>query len=360
MSPTYAPILALALAATVCQTVTPVTPADPADPNAVVIAVLAKHFERNGPGAIVLVAERGRTRLVAAYGMADVGRKVPLTSKSVFDLASVSKQFTATAVLLLAGDGKLSLEDPVRKHVPDFAVPVVGRPVTVADLVHHVSGLADYTGDDWQASDETFAKVTTETHLAWLNKTRPHRAPGKRFEYNNSNYALLALVVERVAKMPFSRFLEQRVFAPAGMTSTRVYDRLGMEIPNAAVGYAVDGGAPRRSSSPSQITGDGNVFTSIEDMARWDAALAGERVLSERLKRIAWTGGQLDDGDEHGYGFGWVTDSETSSVSHSGSWYGTSTYIVRYLDSGLTIVVLSNDENSDAEAIAGEIEAALD
>jgi CubicO group peptidase (beta-lactamase class C family) len=331
--------------------------------------ILSRHFTKNGPGAAVLISSHGDVKLRKCYGMTDVAGKQPITPRSVFDLASLSKNFTATAVLLLASQGKLSLTDPVVKVLPDFHVPVKSRAITVSDLVHHLSGLADYTSDDWEGSDEEFRQLTTQTHLQWLNGTKPRRAPGVKWEYNNSGYALLALIVERASGMTFAQFAKTRLFAPAGMKSTVVHDKLGLhyKIPDLVTGYKREKSRTTRSSSWTQITGDGNVLTTIDDMARWDKALRGDTILDVKQKRLAWSSGQLDNhrpinNNGYGYGFGWNTDSENSGIFHDGSWYGTSTYMVRYLDAaqgsntGLTIVVLTNDENANVEEIADEIE----
>jgi CubicO group peptidase (beta-lactamase class C family) len=340
-----------------------------ADPKleAAVERVLAKHFLKNGPGAAVLVSSNGVVRLEKCYGLANISQKRPITTASVFDLASLSKQFTATAALLLISQGKLSLQTPVSRVLPDFQVPIKGRPITVGDLIYQISGLADYTDDsDWDRSDEEFRHLTLEGHLEWLNGTKPRRAPGRKWEYNNSNYALLALVVEKTAGMPFAQFLKTRLFARAGMNHTTIHDKLAMHqtIPDLVMGYARDAKKVSKSAMWTQLVGDGNVLTTIEDIAAWDRALRQSTILNAVQKKLAWTSGHLDNGKEisdegTGYGFGWNTEPDGSDVFHSGSWMGTSTYMIRYLKSGLTIVVLSNDENAEAGGIASEIENAL-
>lgn len=326
-----------------------------------VTRILEENYFATGPGAAVLIARNGKPTLVKTFGMANVTARQPIATQSVFDLAAVSKPFTATAVLLLAGDGKLSPDDPVKKHLPDFSVPVQGRAVKISDLVHHVSGLADYTSDDWNGSQEELARLTPATHLAWINKTTPRRPPGTMFEYNDSNYALLSLIIERVSGMTFAEFAKARVFARAGMTSTLVYDRLGLTVPNAVVGYRRRRDQTIPTSRPSQMTGDGNVFSTIEDVARWDAALWADELLTAELKERAFQSGRFDNGqaiiDDEGNecAFGWVVDPSTGAVSQSGAWFGASAYIVRYLKTGLTIALLSNDEDADLISIADEI-----
>lgn len=161
----------------------------------------------NGPGAAVLVSRAGVPLHMAGYGLADLKAGTRITPDSLFDLASVSKNMTGVAIMTLVEKGKLKLDQPVAKYVEDFAVPVKGRAVILLDLLHHVSGLADYTSDDWEGSDEEFATLTNERHLIWLNRTRPRRAPGVKYDYNNSGYALLALIVERVSGQSFARYV---------------------------------------------------------------------------------------------------------------------------------------------------------
>ena len=325
-------------------------------------ALVEKKIDGNGPGVAILVSRNGAPLHLGGYGLADVKRRVPITADSLFDLASVSKQMTGVALLTLVEKGKLKVDQPVVDYLKDFTVPVKGRPVTVLDLLHHVSGLADYTSDDWDGSDEEFASLTNEGHLKWLNGTRPRRAPGVGYEYNNSEYALLALIVERVSGQSFARYAHEHLFAPAGMTHTVILDGTA-KLPGSVVkGYATnDQGKVKRSSSPTVITGDGSVYISVRDLALWDKALREHSIINRRSQELAWTNGRYDNGrpikddDGDGYGFGWVVEKKRHVVSHSGSWGGTSTYLLLDLDEGLTVAVLSNDEKTEVGKLAEEI-----
>lgn len=335
--------------------------------NAAIVKILSRHFHKDGPGAAVLITDNGVVKHMQCYGMADAAAEKPITPNSVFDLASMSKQFTAAAVLLLVSDGKFALSDPVRKVLPDLKVPAKGREVTVADLVYHLSGLANYTSDDWDGTDEEFQKLTPSTHLQWINHTKSHRAPGVKWEYNNSGYVLLALIVERTSGMSYADFVKTRLFEPAGMSSSVVHDKLALhlKVPNLVQGYKVKKGEASKSSEWTQITGDGNILATIADIARWDNALRHDMIFTAAQKKLAWSSGRLDDGspidnDGDGYGFGLNTDLKLGMVWHNGSWMGTSTCIRRYLKSGITIAVLSNDEKADANAIVNEIDIAND
>jgi len=299
---------------------------------------------------------------MAGYGLADVKAGTPITADSLFDLASVSKHMTAVAILTQVEKDKLKLDQPVAQYLDDFAVPVKGRPVTVNDLLHHVSGLADYTSDDWEGSDEEFAALTNERHLKWLNGTRPRRAPGVKYEYNNSEYALLASIVERISGQSFSQYAREHLFVPAGMTHTFILDGRSRLPADAVKGYATSSkGKVKRSSSPTVITGDGSVYTSVRELSLWDKALREHTIISRRSQELAWTNGRYDNGkpirddDGDGYGFGWVIEKKRHLVSHSGSWSGTATYLLLDLEKGLTVAVLSNDEKIDVSELAEEI-----
>lgn len=323
--------------------------------------ILAEHYDEDGPGAAVAVLQDGEVVIQTSIGLADVKRGVPIDADTLFDLASVSKQFTAAAILLLEADGRLDVRRPLTTYLPDFRVRSPGRPVRVEDLVLHVSGLEDYTdGDDWGLSDREFAELTTEGHLQLINQTDAQSAPGRQYIYNNSGYVLLALVVERTSGQSFAEFATRRLFQPAGMRATRITDRLGKRFAHQARGYKTsDDGGVRLSESPSSVTGDGNVYSSTTDMIAWMRALDGNRVLSAAQKRRAFAPGKLDSGayidsEGSGYGYGWSIDGD-GRVSHSGSWMGTATYVARNHAAGVSVIVLSNDEGSDVERIAEEL-----
>lgn len=221
--------------------------------------------------------------------------------------------------------------------------------------MRHTSGLADYSGEAWEGSNTEFANLTLEDHLLWLNEQESVRDRGTEFEYNNSGYALLALIIQRVAGKPFTEFMDEAVFAPLGMSQTLVYQNLGQTIPQQAQGYAVsEDGEVTESSFPTVIAGDGNVFSSIADLAKYDRGLRDNTLISPETLALAFTPGEVTED----YGFGWAV-TETY-VHHSGSWDGTSTYYRFYLDPAISIVVLSNDENYDPEELVDAIAITLD
>ena len=298
----------------------------------------------DGPGVAVLVIQDNQILHAEGYGLSDLDTQTPITPETVFDLASVSKQMTAIAVLKLMEQGQLDLEAPVSEYLPEFSDLNPNNPVTIHDLLYHTSGLSDYTSEAWDGSNAEFANLDLEAHLTWLNDQGALDEPGIAYEYNNSGYALLALIVQRVSGQPFTAFMATEIFQPLGMASTQVYRQLGQTIPNQATGYIVyDDENIEPSSFPSVIAGDGNVFSSIIDLAQYDIALRQNQILSEQTLALAFTPGQFADGSviDEGYGMGWAIAD--GYVHHGGSWLGTSTYYRHYLDPAVSIIVLSND-----------------
>ena len=325
------------------------------------------HYKQ--PGYAILVSRNGSPLYMGAFGLADVASDLPISSTMAFDLASCSKHITGLAVMKLVEQGRLHLDAPLRSVVHDFAVPVVGRPVTIADLLHHISGLADYTDDKEFAKNNKggldFKLLDDESHLQWLNNTHPHHAPGKRYSYNNSEFVLLSLVVARVSGMRFSDFARSQLLAPAGVGHVYIRDGSAPRPPPpAAVSpYSVESEdeAATPTDAPTIITGDGNVFMSLRDFAAWEAALRDGRVVSLASLRAAWSNGKLDSGEDvdddgSGYGAGFCVDyPDAGSVSHTGSWTGTSTAFIFTDTTRLTVAVFSNDGACDVMDMATAI-----
>jgi CubicO group peptidase (beta-lactamase class C family) len=325
-------------------------------------ALVEAKLKPDGPGAAVLVSRNGVPLHLAGYGLANVKDQRPITPDSLFDLASVSKHITGVAILTLVEQRKLALDRPVRDYIDEFKVPVKGRAITVNDLLHHVSGLADYTSDDWDGSDAEFATLTNDGHLRWLNTTKPRRPPGQKYEYNNSEYVLLASVVEKISGQSFAEYARDHLFAPAGMTHTFILDGASPLPAEAVKGYATNSrGKTKRSSSPTVVTGDGSVYTSVRELGLWEKALRQHRIISRSSQDLAWTNGRYDNGqpirddDGDGYGFGWTIEKKRGRVSHSGSWNGTATNLILDLTDGFTVAVLSNDEKADVSELAEDI-----
>jgi CubicO group peptidase (beta-lactamase class C family) len=266
-----------------------------------------------------------------------------VTPATNFRLASVTKQFTAAAVLLLAEDGRLGLDDPVRRWLP--SLPPEADAVTIRHLLTHTSGLVDY--EDLMALDAT-AQVHDADALALLEgERRLYFPPGSAWRYSNSGYALLALVVERASGRSFADFLHERIFAPLGMSGT-VAHRDGFDtVSHRAYGYSGGPGAWRRTdqSPTSAVLGDGGIYSSIEDLAKWDAALYDDRLLSGASRALAFAPATRSDDPAVQYGFGWRITGD--SLWHSGETIGFRNVIVRFPGRRLTVALLTNRDDPE-------------
>jgi CubicO group peptidase (beta-lactamase class C family) len=307
---------------------------------------LMQRYDGNVPGASLLVVKDGRAVVRRGYGRSDLEAGVEAGPATDYRLASVSKQFTAAAVLLLAEDGKLSIDDPARKWLPEL--PAAADAITLRHLLTHTSGLVDYEdlmGDDWQG------QIRDAGVLELLSKeNRLYFPPGTAYRYSNSAYALLSLVVERASGMAYPDFLQARIFGPLGMRDTLAYVAGGREPPHRAWGYTqADDGASKQGawtrtdqSTTSAVLGDGGIYSSIDDLARWDAALYDDRLLSDASRKLAFSPQVEVTGEpyEAQYGFGWRITGGT--LWHSGETVGFRNVIVRWPAHRLTVVLLSN------------------
>jgi CubicO group peptidase (beta-lactamase class C family) len=302
------------------------------------VDALMKRYDGDGPGASLLVIRDGVPLVQRGYGFADLEHRVVASPQTDYRLASVSKQFTATAILLLAQDGKLSLDDRARRWLP--SLPAAAGAITLRQLLSHQGGLIDY--EDIMAAD-TRVPLRDKDVLALLAKTdHLYFAPGTSYRYSNGGYAMLALIVERASGMPFQDFLRQRIFLPLGMTSTLAYVTEGPPVPHRAFGYSAESGQWIRTdqSMTSSVLGDGGIYSSIDDLARWDAALYDNRLLSDASRKAAFTPWTATDDPTVEYGYGWRITGET--LWHSGETIGFRNVIVRYPKRHLTVVLLTN------------------
>ena len=300
------------------------------------------------PGASVLVLRDGAPVVRKAYGLADLEQGIAATTATNYRLASVTKQFTAAAILLLAEDGRLGLDDPVRRWLP--SLPAGDDAITIRHLLTHTGGLIDY--EDLMPAD--LAAPLRDIDVLHLLEREPrlYFAPGTAYRYSNGGYALLALVVERASGRVFQDFLRVRIFEPLGMRGTLAWVQEGPPVPQRAYGYSeVDGRWQRTDQSlTSAVLGDGGIYSSIDDLARWDAAAYDDRLLGERSRRLAFTPWTKTDVADVEYGFGWRLTGDTQW--HSGETIGFRNVIVRWPDRHLTVVVLSNRNEPEPYRIA--------
>lgn len=327
------------------------------DLSAQIDEAVAKSVKPDGPGMAVLVMQHGKVLHKKGYGLANLEHRVAVTTETVFDLASVSKQFTATAVMILADRGKLAFEDDVRKVLPELPEHDKARPIRIEDLLHHTSGLPDYLGLlDKMKGDPDRLKNGDVLKLVAAEKLQ--FPTGTKWAYSNSNYCLLALVVERLEKKTFGAFAREAIFEPLGMKGTVVFEDVSLVIPNRASGYERRRAGPRAAHSDLTNTGDGAVFTSADDWVKWELELRKPTLVKPETLGRAWTAGKLDGGKEHHYGFGWMVVRRDGKlvVDHAGGWVGFLTYCVRHVDDGLTVAVFSNSApGPDPSAVARAI-----
>ncbi len=298
--------------------------------------------ENNIPGGLVAVASRGRIVHLKPYGMANVELSVPVTDSTVFEIGSISKQFVSAAVMLLVQEIRLELDDPIHQYLPDLPSEWLG--VTVRHLLTHTSGIPDY--EEILTYDVYGFRLTPEQVIQSAHSRPMDFAPGEGWYYSNTGYFLLSMIVERVEGHPLGRVLQYRIFDPLGMTQTRMADPEAI-IPHRASGYWVNKVGElinRRPTETSSTLGAGGILTSAYDLAKWDEALYGERLLSAESKAAMWTPVVLPDGESVGYGFGWgVGDYEGLPLqSHGGQVAGFVANLSRFPQQEAAIIVFLN------------------
>ena len=306
--------------------------------------IAAQLRDQNIPGLALAVVKDGKVVKAGGYGYADLERKVPMTPDTVMKIASVSKQFIATGIMVLVQDGRLSVDDPVSKYADD--TPPAWRPITIRHLLTHTAGLVrEAPGFDASRAKPDAEVIRTAYPL-------PLRfAPGDKYEYSNVGYFILGEIIRRVSGRPWTEFLHDRVFTPSGMTKTFPTNTTA-KVPSRAVGY-VDNDKPRPAGEWVALRPSGAFLSTVLDMAKWDAVLYTDTVLTEASRRQMWTPVRLNDGKTHGYGFGWQTGSFRGHrlVHHSGGMPGARSSFARFPDDRLSIVVLMNLDDVDVETI---------
>lgn len=251
-------------------------------------------------------------------------------------------------ILRLAAQGKLGLADDARKHLPELAVHDKARPITIQDMLLMRSGLTSYMSGIEKYED--LVGWTNERVLKEVADAELDFATGSKFEYSNTDYSLLALIAKRASGKAFSACLASDVFGPLGMKSSLALDSKDQEVPNRVTGYAVEDGKAEPRQIDTTLCGDGNVFASIDDMIRWDQGLRDGTLLPMEEYERTLAEDSEDTGEGYRYGFGWCVYEVGGHTytEHGGSWEGTSTFIARYLDEDVTVIVLMNDQNGSA------------
>jgi CubicO group peptidase (beta-lactamase class C family) len=333
--------------------------------------LFAKFVSAHDPGCAVLVIKDGQPVIRKGYGVTELRTLQRIGPETNFRLASLTKQFTAMALMLLVHDGKLSYEDRLTDVFPDF--PAYGKAITIRQLLNHTSGLIDY--EDIMAkqyagvSDDMIPQIKDAGVLDLLkHETATKFTPGSHWAYSNSGYVVLAMVVEKRSGMSFGDFLRQRIFTPLVMRGTLAYERGRNEVAHRAYGHTktADGWSETDQSSTSATLGDGGVYTSLDDLEKWDRALTAHTLLTAKEMEPALTpvtaanGAPLRQSDGSLaplYGFGWFLDPYRGHrrYSHYGETVGFRNAIQRFPDDRLTVIVLSNRAEVDAPALAESV-----
>jgi CubicO group peptidase (beta-lactamase class C family) len=310
--------------------------------------IKAKQEKEHIPSVSIAVIKDGKVIKKKSYGLANVEQATKATPSTVYQLASVTKQFTATAIMMLISEGKLSLDDKITSLLPDL--PVTWSGVTVRHLLNHTSGIKSYTNTE--IFGQTMRKDYTHKEIIDLVTKEPMEfAPGEQWHYNNTGYFLLGMLIEKITGKDYNAFLTERIFQPLGMTQTRV-NKLSDIILNRAQGYSWEENTLRNGEyvSPTQPFAAGALVSTVNDMVKWDAGLSTEKLLTKSIQEQMWMPTKLNRGESATYGFGWVVHEMNGHrlIEHNGGIPGFSTQIARFVDDKLTVIVLTNLDNNVA------------
>ena len=296
--------------------------------------------EQKIPGLSIAVVQDGKVVKAQGYGLANVELNVAATPETIYQSGSIGKQFTATLVMMLIEEGRMGLEDPVSKYIPD--APAIWKDITLHRLLTHTSGI----------SNSLYTKINmrqdyTEDELIQQIAALPlDFQPGEKWSYSNPGYVTLGILIHKATGKFYGDLLREKIFAPLGMTTARIIDEADI-IPNRAAGYRLVDGKLKNQEWVSPMlntTADGAIYMTVLDMAKWDAALYSERLLKRASLDLMWTPVKLNDGKTENYGFGWQIDEYHGHrlIQHGGAWQGFTTQISRYVDDKLTVIVMTN------------------
>ena len=352
--------------------------AEDAAPSKALVAAVDRLVAKTGidatsPGVAILIRVPGKLLFQKGYGLANLAQETCITPGTVFELASCSKPFTATAVLLLHDRGLLSIEDDVRDYIPELPEYDSETPILIRDLLQHTSGLPEYFD---------FEDVPRRNKTYWVNEDYLSQfaaqeadfplqfRSGSKFDYCNSNFLLLASLVQRVAKKSLGRFLHDEIFVPAGMEHTFVYEspQAVPEIADARYAHALGyewsekkelwkpaWGTPPDRQEKVLVVGDGSVWSNLEDMAKWDSAVRARKFLKPETWKLALTPAKTRKGRSTGYGLGWWTyaddDGKVYGYGHDGTWGGFENSYYRHLGTNRSTVILSNHDMMDTDEL---------
>ena len=291
------------------------------------------------PGVSLAVLRKGKIVLLKSYGLANVEHQIPVKPETIFQSGSIGKQFTAAAVMILVQENKLSLDDHLSKYFPD--VPPTWRDITIYHLLTHTSGLGDYPSEIDLKRD-----YTEDEFFAAFKKAPLDFEPGASWNYSNVGYVTLGILIGKITGKFYGDFVKEKLFRPLDMTTAQVISEADI-VPNRAAGYRLVKGELKNQQwvSPStNSTADGSYYVSILDLAKWDAGLYTDNPLTQSSRQSIWSSVKLRDGTTKDYGFGWHLGNYHGHklAFHGGAWQGFKSFIIRFLDTDLTIIFLAN------------------
>jgi len=317
--------------------------------------LFSEYSKDESPGASVLVTMDGKIIFKKSFGFANLEEKNVVNSRSNFRLASVTKQFTATSILILVQRGLLTLETTLTDIWDDF--PEYGNAIAIKHLLNHTSGLIDYE----DLIPDTATVQVKDADVLSLMSTRhdTYFEPGTQFKYSNSGYALLAIIVEKISGKNFAQFLEENIFNPLEMKNTVAHEEGISVVTNRAYGYeSIDSGWVRKDQSiTSAVLGDGGIYSNVEDLFKWEQSLFINKILSDSLRSKAIGRTILTNGEKMDYGYGWYlkTYKESEIIYHTGSTQGFRNVIYRVPSQKFSIIILTNRNEGEPEKIADQI-----
>lgn len=319
--------------------------------------ILTKWNKGNQPGGSVGVFQNGKIVYAAGFGNANLEYKIKNDDRSIFRIGSTSKQFTSACIVLLSQKGKLKLDDPLSKFFPKLPSPT--KDVTVRQLMHHTGGVRDYLVISFLMGLQGHDYYEDRDVMNWLSRQKKlDFSPGDRYQYSNSGYWFLGQIVKKVSGVSMAKYAEDQIFAPLGMTDTHFHDNHRRMVPRRSSGYAPDGyGGYEVSMTNLEMIGDGGVFTTIQDMKKWDDAFYGSKILNNKFWTEMTTVGKLNSGKNTDYACGLILDKYRGleTVEHGGAFAGFRSTIIRFPKIHSTVVVLGNRADLNPDALAKEI-----
>jgi CubicO group peptidase (beta-lactamase class C family) len=329
----------------------------PVDQQSRVDEIFSRWTGEATPGCAVGAARGGQPFLTRAYGMADLEHDVRNEPRTIFEAGSVSKQFTAAAVVLLALDGKLALDDDIRKYIPE--VPQYEKPVLIRHMLNHTSGLRDWGSVAGISGWGRGSRVHTHDHVLDIvsRQTALNFEPGHEYSYSNTGYNLLAILVDRVSGMPFAEFSRQRIFEPLGMTSTSWRDDYTRIVKHRAVAYSARRNGFATDMPYENVHGNGGLLTTVGDLLTWTQNLETGKLGGPRFLELMHETGVLNDGSRITYASGLVVDEHRGvpEVSHTGSTAGYRAFLARYPEQDLAVALLCNVGNVNPGSVGHQV-----